>query len=84
MPSYDYEDRDKIETSCFVIHNFIRLNQGYENEIDLWDEKENYHSNGDEKWMLEWGKLLHVEFGMNINKCKALEREDIFMFYFLL
>jgi hypothetical protein len=62
MPTYDYEDRDEIETSCFMIHNFIRLNQVYENEIDLWDEKENYDN----------GKLLHVEFGMNINKCLAV------------
>ena len=31
------ERQVKIVKSCFMIHNYIRLNQGYEDEFDEWD-----------------------------------------------
>lgn len=36
MSSYSFERQVKIVKSCFMIHNFIKLNQGYEDEFDDW------------------------------------------------
>ena len=40
MTSYPMEIQvDLVVKSCFMIHNFIRLNQGYEDEFDIWNEE---------------------------------------------
>ena len=48
MPSYAYEDQVRIVKSCFMIHNFIRLNQGYVNKYDEWNDDDR-NENGDEE-----------------------------------
>jgi hypothetical protein len=38
MPRYDYEIQIQLVLSCLMIHNFIKLNQGFEDAFDEWDE----------------------------------------------
>lgn len=53
MPSYPPEVQVKLIKSCFMIHNFIRRNQGFEDIFDEWedneiqdpiDNRENFHN----------------------------------------
>jgi hypothetical protein len=38
MTSYSMERQVSLVKSCFMIHNFIRVNQGYEDEFDDWND----------------------------------------------
>ena len=40
MTSYPMETQVRLVKSCFMIHNFIKLNQGYEDEYDQWIQEE--------------------------------------------
>ena len=42
--NYPMDKQVRIVKSCFMIHNFIKLNQGYEDEFDKW-ENEEYNQN---------------------------------------
>ena len=37
---YSFPVQAKLVVACFGIHNFIRVNQGYEDEYDIPDEEE--------------------------------------------
>jgi hypothetical protein len=40
MTSYSIEKQVKIVKSCFYLHNFIKLHQGYDDLYDEWDDNE--------------------------------------------
>jgi len=40
MHSYQLAFQIQLVMSCFMIHNFIRMNQGYEDDFDAWVESE--------------------------------------------
>ena len=46
MTSYPMVTQIDLINICFMIHNFIRVNQGYEDEFDEWNEEHN-DENGD-------------------------------------
>lgn len=37
MHPYSFPTQIDLVMSCFMIHNFIRMNQGYDDEFDRWD-----------------------------------------------
>ena len=37
MTTYPMPMQVDLVKSCFMIHNFIRLNQGYDDEFDQWN-----------------------------------------------
>ena len=46
MTSYPMESQVDLVKVCFMIHNFIKINQGYEDEFDEWNHLNN-DNNGD-------------------------------------
>jgi len=38
MHSYPFQFQIALVLSCFMIHNFIRMNQGYDDEFDAWSD----------------------------------------------
>ena len=46
MTNYPYEFHIRLVKACFMLHNFIRLNQGYEDEYDAWDPYTEGDGNG--------------------------------------
>jgi hypothetical protein len=48
MTSYPMETQVRLVKSCFMIHNFIRLNQGYEDDYDQWVQDEDGEDDDDD------------------------------------
>lgn len=38
MPSYPYKVQVNLILCCFIVHNFIKIEKGEEDEFDIWDE----------------------------------------------
>jgi hypothetical protein len=47
MSSYSMEKQVAIVKSCFIVHNFIKANQDYEDAYDQWDENEDANNVND-------------------------------------
>ncbi len=61
MHSFELRDQVKLVLCCFMIHNFIRLHQGYEDEFDEWrvqedfdGDREDHEDDGDNEETVNW------------------------------
>ena len=66
MTNYDYDDQVRLVKACFMVHSFIRLNQGYKDEYDQWDE----NNEGDNE-----GNYDNDEGGENLKMLTSYESE---------
>jgi hypothetical protein len=48
MSSYSMEKQVLIVRSCFMVHNFIKLHQDYEDRFDQWDNDDNDQQDNEE------------------------------------
>jgi hypothetical protein len=49
MSSYSMEKQVMIVKSCFMVSNFIKLNQDEDDIFDAWDDNDQYNVNNEEE-----------------------------------